>query len=442
MNSTIKTCVHNNHCYFVINGVIHALISDGAQLRLVTCSCAQLDRLIVAIAIHPEKPWLACADEEKRIWIFSIEMETEGTMKAIFQTVFSMPKSIHVLQWSESPLKNQGSITLYVADKFGNVYGLEMVSTDSSTISKVKEDSDIKDEKIGSKYEPILGHIGPITSMLITGSWIYTADREEKIKKSHIKHPFIIDRYLLGHEEYISSMAFLCGRQYLVSVGGDDDMFIWNLKDARKDDYIDRKKSIELVSRVSIKNAYLKQMHLNMHNDIEPSQNIAINAIKVIVYESEHNTWIVVLLENCPDIFIWRWTESGAEFFQDLKCNLNSKESNEIGMIPIDIFFMESEPKKPLLCSFIYDRKSERIETSTWEVSGESDSRHGRWVSSKKYSPVNILDSKEGYKLGNNLIPKVSAWRKKFLGLPFVPIKSRAKNEEMDNIESESSSEE
>lgn len=60
---------------------------------------------------------------------------------------------------------------------------------------------------------------------------MYTAQRDQKIKKSLYRHPDVIKTYILGHSEYISSICLSSDGALLVSGGGDDFVMVTFIDD-------------------------------------------------------------------------------------------------------------------------------------------------------------------------------------------------------------------
>lgn len=108
--------------------------------------------------------------------------------------------------------------TLYVADKFGEVWT-------ASLDNLFHADTDAFPGK------PIIGHISMILDMIVLPSFILTCDRDEKIRVTLRERPWMIDQFLLEHRSYVSCIAACLddqsGRCVVVSAGGDAEVMLW-----------------------------------------------------------------------------------------------------------------------------------------------------------------------------------------------------------------------
>lgn len=90
------------------------------------------------------------------------------------------------------------------------------------------------------EHQFVLGHVSmllrvlPITLPKQDGwkgdrTWIFTSDRDEHIRVTRWPDSFVIDRFLLKHQSFVSSI--LCpswGRRWLLSGGGDEYVLAWD----------------------------------------------------------------------------------------------------------------------------------------------------------------------------------------------------------------------
>jgi tRNA (guanine-N(7)-)-methyltransferase subunit TRM82 len=165
--------------------------------------------------------------------------------------------------------------TIICADKFGDVYSLPLLYSISSkseephdgpskanlvpeaqskpfipaannlTVHSVRNlralQSQMKQtqkvlEKLVPDFERILllGHVSRLTDIAVVEregrSYIVTADRDEHIRISRgIPQAHVIERYCLGHKDFVSRLCFPGSRQnVLISGGGDDDLYVWD----------------------------------------------------------------------------------------------------------------------------------------------------------------------------------------------------------------------
>ncbi|CCF56885.1 hypothetical protein KAFR_0B05890 [Kazachstania africana CBS 2517] len=155
----------------------------------------------------------ACTDSDKAIIILDIDFENmENCLNLVKRQRF--PKRPNAIAISNDEK------TIMIADKFGDVYSMDV---DAPVV-----------EKINDEVEPILGHVSMLTDILFKESkngkrFIITADRDEHIKISHFPQSFIVDKWLFGHKEFVSSInapQWKCN--LLLSAGGDDSVFFWD----------------------------------------------------------------------------------------------------------------------------------------------------------------------------------------------------------------------
>ncbi|KAF8586342.1 WD40 repeat-like protein [Ramaria rubella] len=118
--------------------------------------------------------------------------------------------------------------TILVADKFGDVFAYPLTPP-TNIIPTLSDASQASHENPHGSL--VLGHASIITSFLLSpdGRHIITADRDEHIRVSRYPHGYIIDRYCLGHQLYVSAICLPsfdpCS---LVSGGGDPSLHVWD----------------------------------------------------------------------------------------------------------------------------------------------------------------------------------------------------------------------
>ncbi|VVT55062.1 uncharacterized protein SAPINGB_P004408 [Magnusiomyces paraingens] len=110
---------------------------------------------------------------------------------------------------------------LLVGDKFGDVYDVELLSTE-----EIVKPSDGKTEDVAS-IEPILGHVSMLTDVELVEKnghqYILSSDRDEHIRVTRYPQAFVVERWLFGHEQFVAAMAVpLWAPGFVISGGGDD----------------------------------------------------------------------------------------------------------------------------------------------------------------------------------------------------------------------------
>lgn len=162
---------------------------------------------------HDEKMLIACADWDKSVIIFAIDLqENENCLRLIKRRPF--PKRPNAITLTSDQK------TLIIADKFGDVYPM---SIQEEAVAKIDD-----------AVQPILGHVSMLTDVIMTKDssgkrYIITSDRDEHIKISHFPQCFIVNKWLFGHKEFVSSLCSPQWKQnWIFSAGGDDLVFTWD----------------------------------------------------------------------------------------------------------------------------------------------------------------------------------------------------------------------
>lgn len=240
--------------------------------------------------------------------------------------------------------------TIICGDKFGDVYSLPlhpMAETEAIELpqpeaeSKVKAftptatvltvhsarnrkalESQMKQKDLHSKtkeplkfqHQLLLGHVSMLTDVLFATSetdgqargFIITSDRDEHIRISRgPPHAYVIERYCLGHKEFISKLSVLPSTGILVSGGGDDWLGFWNWQTG------------ELMRRYDIKSA-LRGL-LEKANNVEASgedRNIAVSGLWSVPSNPESGSarqdTLLVASERCSALAAISVNEDGS----------------------------------------------------------------------------------------------------------------------------------
>lgn len=172
---------------------------------------------------HDESKLIACVDSDKSVVVFEIdEKDGANCLKLIKRQPF--PKRPNAVTIAENGDK------VLIADKFGDVH---RISINQSEVVKSEE------------MEPILGHVSMLTGVTLAKNsqgqnFIITSDRDEHIKISHYPQCFIVDKWLFGHNEFVSSFCIPSWNpSWLFSAGGDDSIFAWNWEKGSKLSHFD-----------------------------------------------------------------------------------------------------------------------------------------------------------------------------------------------------------
>ncbi|QLG73887.1 hypothetical protein HG535_0F03990 [Zygotorulaspora mrakii] len=230
-----------------------------------------------------ESKLIACTDSDKSIIILRILLEGEyedNCLKLTKRQPF--PKRPNALTITDRE-------KLIIADKFGDVYEMDAYKDD---VQEIKE--------------PILGHVSMLTDILFVrdlqgNKYIITSDRDEHIKISHYPQCYVVDKWLFGHKQFISSLCNpIWKSQWLFSAGGDECVFAW--------DWINGEKLAEFNYEKLIQ-PHLSAAHLaserfqNESNDIieyAVSTIVSLHTLPFVAFFVEA-TNILIILEVCPN---------------------------------------------------------------------------------------------------------------------------------------------
>ncbi|XP_036831159.1 tRNA (guanine-N(7)-)-methyltransferase non-catalytic subunit wdr4 [Oncorhynchus mykiss] len=161
---------------------------------------------ILAFAVSSSAKLVALTDDTKRLVLFRCEpswqvISTRWVVRRCTSLVFT-----------------EAEDEVWAADKSGDVYSFSVVEP----------------QKTG---ELKLGHLSMLLSMTLTPNdkYVVTADRDEKIRVSHLRSPHNIQAFCLGHLEFVSSLLVPPGHpQWLLSGSGDGTMKLWEYESGRR----------------------------------------------------------------------------------------------------------------------------------------------------------------------------------------------------------------
>ncbi|KAI0630672.1 WD40-repeat-containing domain protein [Trametes polyzona] len=125
--------------------------------------------------------------------------------------------------------------TIVVSDKFGDIFSYPL-HPDPSPAPSTSQPGASKRGSLTAHENPsngtlVLGHASMLTTYLLTPDeqYIVTADRDEHIRVSWFPKGYVIERYCLGHEKFVSALYIPpFNSSVLVSGGGDPMLKIWD----------------------------------------------------------------------------------------------------------------------------------------------------------------------------------------------------------------------
>ncbi|KAF4625905.1 hypothetical protein G7Y89_g12261 [Cudoniella acicularis] len=246
------------------------------------------------------------------------------------------------------------SVTIISADKFGDVYSLPLIASETAAPKEVSRESSVISErpfkpaaneltihsqrnrkalanqkrqaltgaeKTGPTFEHslLLGHVSLLTDVKLAYSngknYIITADRDEHIRVSRgTPQTHIIEGFCLGHKEFISRICIPKERpDLLISGGGDNNLFVW------------RWESGELISGAELKSyvgtVLFSGKEAEEQTALLGSTKIAVSGIfsAKISSEGEALSTVIVTCEAVPALFVFSLTrENTLQYKQTL----------------------------------------------------------------------------------------------------------------------------
>ncbi|CAI5760336.1 unnamed protein product [Candida verbasci] len=239
---------------------------------------------------------IACADSDKSILIFKLDLNASNCLNLIKrQQIPKRPSSLAV----------QDSIVV-VADKFGDVYSIPI-------------DSEISDM---DKLEPILGHVSMLLDVELVKSknekpFIITCDRDEHIRISNFPKSYVIKGYLMNHKNFVSKLFVPhFDSSLLISGGGDDYICLWNWYNENLMQKIDIRELVE---------EYLDDFHLppeRIRKEQEEEEGKLIKETSIAQISSVtigEKSYVIILIEHTPVLLFFEFVNNNLKYFQILK---------------------------------------------------------------------------------------------------------------------------
>ncbi|XP_077584266.1 tRNA (guanine-N(7)-)-methyltransferase non-catalytic subunit wdr4 [Stigmatopora nigra] len=157
---------------------------------------------ILALTVSPSGKLVALTDDSKRLVLFQYESSWQHV------------STRWLVRRGTSLVFSKGEDEVLVADKSGDVYSFSVIEREKE--GKLK-----------------MGHLSMVlaVTMSTNGNYLITADRDEKIRVSHLRSPYNIQSFCLGHKEFVSSLLVPSGDlHWLLSGSGDGTVKLWEYK--------------------------------------------------------------------------------------------------------------------------------------------------------------------------------------------------------------------
>lgn len=196
MASIVQILPLNGRCILVHGKFIseYSLSSDEHTILYTLPGDAVLTR---AAAFSPDGFHLVVCDNQKVIHLL------DATTWCVLASS-SLEKSAMSVAWARD------GASVLVGDKFGDIIRFPVPGTDSWT------------------GQVVAGCVSMVTDLATNAEFIVMADRDEKIRVILEKTPYVIERFLLEHSEYVAAVAWVSSSE-LVSIGGDRRLVLWNV---------------------------------------------------------------------------------------------------------------------------------------------------------------------------------------------------------------------
>ncbi|CAG9807779.1 unnamed protein product [Chironomus riparius] len=161
-----------------------------------------IEKSINNIAINESNNLIAFTSNDKSLFLCKIE---ESSVKTLSRRCFLRTSSC--IRFSNCGKK------LYLADKTGDVFEYMTDENNFNTAGKW-----------------VFGHISQILDLKVSidSKYIFTSDRDEKIRVTNSPNYHEIEMFCLGHKEFVSSLTPL-NNSTIISISGDGTLRLWNL---------------------------------------------------------------------------------------------------------------------------------------------------------------------------------------------------------------------
>lgn len=283
-------------------------------------------------------------DSDKSVIIFKIDYSQENCLQLIKRQVFPKRPCGVLLD---------GTSSVIVADKFGDVYSIDLTS-------------DPVDEKL---LLPILGHVSMLSDVLVTElnvkKFVLSGDRDEHIRVTNYPKAYVVKNWLFGHHEFVSAMAVPdFDSEMLISGGGDDFLCVWKWFQN------------ELVQKVELR-PIVEELLLDEHlppsrfRTDESPREIAVS--QIVPIKSGENNFLVVVLENTSALVVFKVEKTviHAQTFKTSSpvvhiCSSGNRIVASLEELKVEIYDMESQ-------GLVEGKEIEIMEKNPCDVGGKEE---------------------------------------------------------------------
>lgn len=187
-----------------------------------------------------------------------------------------------ILERKPSHILSSSDDKLIVLDRTGDVYSFSLQNEN------------------GSRGSLLMGHLSIILDLKISpcGKFIITCDRDEKIRVSHYPNAYNIERFLLGHTEFVSTIELV--GDVIVSGSGDSTIRLWSLENGLLSTVETPQpvKQVLCISSSLVITSFYKSASLNIYSLIEKDGKALLSYKSSVSVATEILKAYVVKLEN------------------------------------------------------------------------------------------------------------------------------------------------
>ncbi|KAF1353672.1 hypothetical protein BDV97DRAFT_119980 [Delphinella strobiligena] len=308
---------------------------------------------VIKLVLSPDQTHaVAVTGDDKCIRVF--EITKSGTLIELSQR--SMPKRPCAI------LVTPDNKTIVCGDKFGDVYSLPLLPKEDSqsealipqdtapakaftptatnlTVHTAKNrralESQLRQKELKARskeplkfeHQLLLGHVSMLTDVQhatqhVDGHprhFIITSDRDEHIRISRgIPQAHVIERYCLGHKEFISKLCLLPESNLLMSGGGDDWLGCW--------DWISGELRAKVDLKASLDEIYAK--HKNQDGE-DSERHVAVSGLWAVRDSQDGQTILLAASEKTPALL--------AALASVISSGNSTAKAIELPAIPLDV---------------------------------------------------------------------------------------------------------
>ncbi|EKM50183.1 uncharacterized protein PHACADRAFT_153621 [Phanerochaete carnosa HHB-10118-sp] len=121
--------------------------------------------------------------------------------------------------------------TIIVSDKFGDIFSYPLYPDIKNLAAETDKRNAIISHENPSDGTLVLGHTSLLTSFILTEDekFVISADRDEHIRVSWFPQGYVIERFCLGHNKFVSAVHIpKFSPSTLISGGGDPELKLWD----------------------------------------------------------------------------------------------------------------------------------------------------------------------------------------------------------------------